>query len=120
MEHPVKSWAWDFPKAAWLRQRKGIFFTKFWNRKCAKLTHRLINIFFHGKKGKQCFLLILNVVRWGVYQYNPQEEYPRPEYLAHLAKIDTEQKLNPVTRTKEPVPPFWCMKVNFFKETFFS
>ena len=75
---------------------------------------------FHSKKGKQCFLLILNVVRWGVYQYNPQEEYPRPEYLAHLAKIDTEQKLNPVTRTKEPVPPFWCMKVNFFKETFFS
>ena len=55
-----------------------------------------------------------------MYQYNPQEEYPRPEYLAHLAKIDTEQKLNPVTRTKEPVPPFWCMKVNFFKETFFS
>ena len=28
-----------------------VFFTKFWNRKCAKLTHRLINIFFIAKKG---------------------------------------------------------------------
>ena len=51
-----------------------------------------------------------------MYQYNPQEEYPRPEYLAHLAKIDTGHKLNPVTRTKEPVPPFWCMKVICLEE----
>ena len=63
------------------------------------------------RKANRAFSINANVVRWGVYQYNPQEEYPRPEYLAHLAKIDTGHKLNPVTRTKEPVPPFWCMKV---------
>ena len=83
-------------------------------------TYTQVNQYIYQRRQTELFPNNANVVRWGVYQYNPQEEYPRPEYLAHLAKIDTEQKLNPVTKTKEPVPPFWCMKVNFFNETFFS
>lgn len=48
--------------------------------------------------------------RWGVYQYDPEEEHPRPEYLAQLETVET-RTVNFVTQTTEPRPPFWRMKM---------
>ena len=61
-----------------------------------------------------CFtLLMMPLPRWGVYQYDPEEEHPRPEYLAQLETVDT-RTVNFVTQTTEPRPPFWRMKVPRF------
>ena len=64
-----------------------------------------------------CTVLYLTVLyctilycRWGVYQHDPEEEHPRPEYLAQLERVEA-RTLNPVTRTLEPRPPFWGMQV---------
>ena len=67
-----------------------VFFLELWERYSAVLTHR-----------------------WGVYQYDPEEEHPRPEYLAQLETVDTKT-INFVTQTTEPRPPFWRMKVPRF------
>ena len=45
-----------------------------------------------------------------MYQHDPEEEHPRPEYLAQLERVEA-RTLNPVTRTLEPRPPFWGMQV---------
>ena len=59
-----------------------------------------------------CTVLYCTVLycRWGVYQHDPEEEHPRPEYLAQLERVEA-RTLNPVTRTLEPRPPFWGMQV---------
>jgi len=67
-----------------------VFFLELWTRYQAELTHR-----------------------WGVYQYDPEEEHPRPEYLAQLETVDNKT-INFVTKTTEPKPPFWKMKVPRF------
>ena len=67
-----------------------VFFLEFWSRYSATLTHR-----------------------WGAYQYDPEEEHPRPEYLAQLDTVNTVT-INFVTKTTEPRPPFWKMKVPRF------
>ena len=41
---------------------------------------------------------------------DPEEEHPRPEYLAKLADVE-ERHINFVTQTTEPRPPFWRMKM---------
>ena len=46
-----------------------------------------------------------------MYQHDPEEEHPRPEYLAQLERVEA-RTLNPVTRTLEPRPPFWGMQVS--------
>ena len=63
-----------------------VVFLELWTRYSAKLTHR-----------------------WDVYGYDPEEEHPRPEYLAELDQVQ-ERRVNFVTQTSEPKPPFWKMK----------
>ena len=41
---------------------------------------------------------------------DPEEEHPRPEYLAKLSNVQ-ERTINFVTQCSEPLPPFWRMKV---------
>jgi len=64
-----------------------VIFLEMWKRYSAEITHR-----------------------WDVYGYDPDEEHPRPEYLAQLRDCP-EKTVNFVTRTSEPKPPFWKMKV---------
>ena len=64
-----------------------VIFTELWKRSSAEITHR-----------------------WDVFGYDPEEEHPRPEYLAKLTDVK-EKRINFVTQTREPWPPFWEMKV---------
>jgi len=48
--------------------------------------------------------------RWDVFGYDPEEEHPRPEYLAELRDVE-ERTINFITQTSEPKPPFWKMKL---------
>ena len=64
-----------------------VIFTELWKRSSAEITHR-----------------------WDVFGYDPEEEHPRPEYLAKLTDVK-EKRINFVTQTREPWPPFWKMKV---------
>ena len=65
----------------------GVVFLEFWKRYSAEITHR-----------------------WDVFGYDPQEDHPRPEYLAQLKGVE-ERTINFVTQTSEPKPPFWKMKL---------
>ncbi len=47
--------------------------------------------------------------RWDVSNYQPEEEHPRPEYIAQLKGIE-EKTVNFVTQTMEPKVPFWSLK----------
>ncbi|XP_059080629.1 anoctamin-1-like [Tigriopus californicus] len=47
--------------------------------------------------------------RWDVTGYRPEEEHPRPEYLAQLRNVK-ERTVNFVTQTTEPRVPFWKMR----------
>ena len=62
-------------------------FLEFWKRYSKEITHR-----------------------WDVTGYAPNEEHPRPEYLAQLKNVK-EKTLNVVTQTQEPKVPFWSRKV---------
>ena len=64
-----------------------VIFIEMWKRYSAEITHR-----------------------WDVFGYDPEEEHPRPEYLAKLSNVK-ERKINFVTQTTEPKPPFWNMKL---------
>jgi len=64
-----------------------VLFLEMWKRYSAEITHR-----------------------WDVYGYDPEEEHPRPEYMAQL-RDSPEFTVNFVTRTSEPKPPFWRMKL---------
>ena len=48
--------------------------------------------------------------RWDLTGFDIQEEHPRPQYLARLAHIK-KKTVNIVTKTIEPRPPFWSMRV---------
>lgn len=48
--------------------------------------------------------------RWDLSSFDIQEEHPRPQYLARLAHIK-KRTVNIVTKTLEPRPPFWRMRV---------
>ena len=48
--------------------------------------------------------------RWDVYESDPAEEQPRPEYLAELRDV-REQTFNYISQTPEPKPLFWKMKM---------
>ncbi|KAA0198662.1 hypothetical protein HAZT_HAZT005546, partial [Hyalella azteca] len=48
--------------------------------------------------------------RWDLTGFDIQEEHPRPQYLARLAHIK-KKTVNIVTKTIEPRPPFWRMRV---------
>jgi len=65
----------------------GVIFLEFWKRYSAEITHR-----------------------WDVFGYDPEEEHPRPEYLAELKDVE-ERTINFITQTSEPKPPFWKMKL---------
>ena len=45
-----------------------------------------------------------------IFPADPEEEHPRPEYLAKLTDVE-ERHINFVTQTTEPRPPFWRMKM---------
>ena len=45
-----------------------------------------------------------------LFSADPEEEHPRPEYLAKLTDVK-ERQINFVTQTTEPRPPFWRMKM---------
>jgi len=64
-----------------------VFFLECWKRYSAEITHR-----------------------WDVFGYDPEEEHPRPEYLAKLKNVETKT-VNFITQTSEPSPPFWKMKL---------
>ena len=50
--------------------------------------------------------------RWDVYGFDPEEEHPRPEYFVQLQNVEPRDwRENYVTHEKEPVPPFWKMKI---------
>ena len=68
---------------------------------------------FHIFKEPDSQTINYDFFRWGVYQYDPEEEHPRPEYLAQLETVDNKT-INFVTKTTEPKPPFWKMKVPRF------
>ena len=53
-------------------------FLEFWKRYSAEIAHR-----------------------WDVQTYQPEEEHPRPEYLAQLNNVE-EKTVNFVTQTTEP------------------
>lgn len=42
--------------------------------------------------------------------FDIHEEHPRPHYLARLAHVK-KVKIDYITNTKEPLPPFWRMKL---------
>lgn len=62
-------------------------FLELWKRYSAEITHR-----------------------WDLTGFDIHEEHPRPQYLARLAHI-TRVRINYITNTKEPNPPFWRMKL---------
>jgi len=64
-----------------------VFFLECWKRYSAEITHR-----------------------WDVFGYDPEEEHPRPEYLAKLRNVE-DKTVNFITQTSEPKPPFWKMKL---------
>ena len=44
-------------------------------------------------------------------KYQPEEEHPRPDYIARLHGMGVkEKKVNFVTQTEEPRVPFWSRK----------
>lgn len=52
--------------------------------------------------------------RWGLVGWDQGSEHPRPQYLAMLNKtkiFKIKEKLNPVTRDKEPHVSFWKVRV---------
>ncbi|XP_040571122.1 anoctamin-1 isoform X1 [Lepeophtheirus salmonis] len=61
-------------------------FLEFWRRYSEEITHR-----------------------WNVRGYDPEEEHPRPKYLAQLKDVK-ERTINFVTQTTEPRLPFWKRK----------
>ncbi len=62
-------------------------FLELWKRYSAEITHR-----------------------WDLTEFDKQEEYPRPEYLARLKHV-TKQTVNLITNDLEPKVPFWTMRV---------
>lgn len=42
--------------------------------------------------------------------FDIREEHPRPQYLARLAHVK-KVRIDYITNTKEPDPPFWRMKL---------
>lgn len=48
--------------------------------------------------------------RWGLTNFDIQAEHPRPQYLARLVNAK-KYRYNPVMNIKEPVPPFWRVKL---------
>ena len=56
----------------------GALFLEFWKRYSAEVAHR-----------------------WNVTLYHPEEEHPRPEYIAQLKNVK-ERTVNFVTQTTEP------------------
>lgn len=48
--------------------------------------------------------------RWDLTGFDIREEHPRPQYLARLAHIK-KVRVDYITNTKEPDPPFWRMKL---------
>ncbi|XP_055379077.1 anoctamin-1 isoform X3 [Condylostylus longicornis] len=62
-------------------------FLELWKRYSAEITHR-----------------------WDLTGFDVHEEHPRPQYLARLAHV-RKTRIDYVTNTKEPQPPFWRMKV---------
>ena len=88
-------------------------FATFWNKQYNFPTSLKVQLEDNGRQTSQNFLTNQYFCRWGVYQYDPEEEHPRPEYLVQLEKVDTKT-INFVTKTTEPKPPFWMMKVPRF------
>lgn len=48
--------------------------------------------------------------RWDLTGFDVHVEHPRPQYMARLAHIK-KVRIDYVTNTEEPQPPFWRMKL---------
>lgn len=48
--------------------------------------------------------------RWDLTGFDIHEEHPRPQYLARLAHVK-KVRVDYVTNTEEPQPPYWRMKL---------
>lgn len=64
-----------------------MLFLELWKRYSAEITHR-----------------------WDLTGFDIHEEHPRPQYLARLAHVK-KIRIDYITNTKEPDPPFWRMKL---------
>lgn len=62
-------------------------FLELWKRYSAEITHR-----------------------WDLTGFDVHEEHPRPQYLARLAHVK-KVRIDYITNTEEPDPPFWRMKL---------
>lgn len=62
-------------------------FLELWKRYSAEITHR-----------------------WDLTGFDVHEEHPRPQYLARLSHV-RKIRIDYVTNTKEPMAPFWRMKL---------
>lgn len=68
-----------------------VLYLELWRRKSEELSHR-----------------------WGLVGWDQGAEHPRPQYVTMLNKIKIfkmKEKLNPVTREKEPHVSFWKVRV---------
>lgn len=80
------------------------------------MTKTLINRVFSKNKTATLFLELWKrysaeiTHRWDLTGFDIHEEHPRPQYLARLAHIK-KVRIDYVTNTKEPNPPFWRMKL---------
>lgn len=68
-------------------QTAAVLFLELWKRYSAEITHR-----------------------WDLTGFDTHEEHPRPQYLARLAHIK-KVRIDYITNTQEPDPPFWRMKL---------
>lgn len=64
-----------------------VLFLELWKRYSAEITHR-----------------------WDLTGFDVHEEHPRPQYLARLAHVK-KVRIDYITNTEEPDPPFWRMKL---------
>ena len=48
--------------------------------------------------------------RWDLTGFDIHEEHPRPQYLARFSHVK-KVRIDSVTNTEEPKPPFWAMKL---------
>lgn len=69
------------------RGHAAVLFLELWKRYSAEITHR-----------------------WDLTGFDTHEEHPRPKYLARLANVQ-RKRVDYITNTKEPDPPFWRMKL---------
>ncbi|XP_038208784.1 anoctamin-1-like isoform X2 [Zerene cesonia] len=101
------------------------YFCEFWDLKATCLQSRITYLFDNSTTvffaifmsfWAACFLELWKrysaemTHRWDLTGFDVYEEHPRPQYLARLAHVKRTQ-LNVVTGEREPMVPFWRMRL---------